>query len=190
MDFKSLQPGATYFYYPRPLCVVGVWDSKKERANFVPVAWAGPLASRPPLFGVSLSPKTYSHQLLLQTGEFSLSFLPWQDVGLVAKLGGVSGRDVDKVAAFALELSESEVIRAPFLADAYVAAECKVTEHHAFGDQTLFAGEILRVMAREGAFAPDGTLRVEAVAPVLYLGANRYLTVDAQSLATLPEARD
>lgn len=190
MEFKSLQPGAAYFYYPRPLCVVGVWDSKRERANFVPVAWAGPLASRPPLFGVSISPKTYSHQLLLQTGEFSLSFLPWQEVALVAKLGTVSGRDVDKVATFALELAESEVIAAPFLANAYVAAECKVTERHFLGDQTLFVGEILRVMAREGAFAADGTLRMEAMAPVLYLGANRYLTVDARTLATFPEAND
>ncbi len=190
MEFKSLQPGAAYFYYPRPLCVVGVWDGKKERANFVPVAWGGPLASRPPLFGVSISPKTYSHQLLVQTGEFSLSFLPWQDVELVAKLGSVSGRDVDKVATFALELSEGEVVAAPFLANAYVAAECKVTERHSLGDQTLFVSEIVRVMVREGAFAPDGTLRVEAVAPVLYLGANRYLTVDAQSLVTLPEAKD
>ncbi|BCW92257.1 MAG: oxidoreductase [Thermoanaerobaculum sp.] len=190
MDFKSLQPGAAYFYYPRPLCVVGVWDSKRERANFVPVAWAGPLASRPPLFGVSISPKTYSHQLLLQAGEFSLSFLPWQDVELVAKLGTVSGRDVDKVAAFALELAESEVITAPFLANAYVAAECKVSERHSFGDQTLFVGEILRVAARDAVFAPDGTLRVEAMAPVLYLGANRYLTVDAKTLVTLPVAHD
>lgn len=188
MEFKSLQPGAAYFYYPRPLCVVGVWDHKKERANFVPVAWASPLASRPPLFGVSISPKTYSHQLLLQSGEFSLSFLPWQHVELVVKLGTVSGKDVDKVAKFALELAESEVIAAPFLANAYAAAELKVTERHPLGDQTLFVGEIVRVVAREGAFAPDGTLRVEATAPVLYLGANRYLTVDARTVVVLPAA--
>lgn len=181
MEFKSLQPGAAYFYYPRPLCVVGVWDRKNERANFVPVAWAGPLASRPPLFGVSLSPKTYSHQLLVQAGEFSLSFLPWSEVELVAKLGAVSGKDVDKVTVFSLELAESETVAPPFLASAYVAAECKVVERHAFGDQSLFVGEILKVAAREGAFGADGTLRVEAVPPILYLGANRYITADPGS---------
>lgn len=186
MELKSLQPGAAYFYYPRPLCVVGVWDAKKERPNFVPVAWAGPLASRPPLFGISISPKTYSHQLLVHSGEFSLSFLAWHDKELVAKLGSVSGREVDKVAAFALELTEAEAIAAPFLARAYVAAECRITDRHTMGDQSLFVGEILRVVAREGVFAPDGTLRLDRALPVLYLGANRYVTVDGNTLVHLP----
>lgn len=187
MELKNLQPGASYFYYPRPLCVVGVWDQKKQRANFVPVAWAGPLASRPPLFGISISPKSYSHQVLVQSGEFSLSFLPWQEVELTAKLGAVSGRDVDKVATFGLELAEAEVIAARFLTKAYVAAECRVVERHSFGDQSLFVGEVLRVAAREGVFAPDGTLRLERALPALYLGANRYVTVDPATLRTLAD---
>lgn len=185
MELKSLQPGASYFYYPRPLVVVGVWDQKNQRANFVPVAWAGPLASRPPLFGVSISPRSYSHQVLMQSGEFSLSFLPWHEVELMAQLGAVSGRDVDKVATYGLELIEPEVITAPLLAKAYVAAECRVAGRHALGDQVLFVGEVLRVAAREGIFAPDGTLRLDAVLPALYLGANRYLTVDPATLKTL-----
>ncbi|MCS7182123.1 MAG: flavin reductase family protein [Thermoanaerobaculum sp.] len=185
MDLKTLQPGASYFYYPRPLCVVGVWDQGKNRANFVPVAWGGPLASRPPLFGVSLSPTTYSHELIAKTGEFSLSFLPWEAVEWVAKLGAVSGRTLDKVQTFGLQLVEAEVISAPLLAQAYVAAECKVVARHLLGDQTLYVGEVVRVVAREGVFADDGTLRLEVATPILYLGANRYLTVDKETLVAV-----
>jgi flavin reductase (DIM6/NTAB) family NADH-FMN oxidoreductase RutF len=182
MELKDLHPSSAYFYYPRPLCVVGVRDEGKETTNFVPVAWATPLASRPPLFGLCLSPQTHSHGLLLKTGEFTLSFLGWQEVELVAKLGAMSGKDRDKVAALGLSLVEAELIDTPYLARAYAAAECKLVEHRVFGDQTLFVGEVLKVVAREGIFREDGVLRLDRAIPILYLGANHYLTVDPASL--------
>jgi flavin reductase (DIM6/NTAB) family NADH-FMN oxidoreductase RutF len=54
-------------------------------------------------------------------------------------------------------------------------------ERRSFGDQTLFVGEVLRVVAREGVFSEEGVLDLGRVSPVLYLGANRYLTVDRES---------
>lgn len=185
MELKDLHPGSAYFYYPRPLCVVGVHDDAKATTNFVPVAWATPLASRPPLFGVCLSPQTYSHGLLVKTGEFSLSFLDWNQAELVAKLGSTSGRETDKVAAFSLELGGSETIHTPFLARAYAAAECRVVDRRSYGDQALFVGEVLKVVAGEGLFGEDGVLRLERVLPVLYLGANHYLTVDRATVRAL-----
>jgi len=181
MEHKALHPGAAYFYYPRPLCVVGVRDEAKETTNFVPVAWATPLSSRPPLYGVCLSPKTYSHGLLVKAEEFTLSFLDFQDAPLVAQLGRLSGRDVDKVAFLELELAEAESISTPYLLRAYAAAECKLVERRSFGDQTLFVGEVLKVVAREGTFTEEGILDLGRVNPVLYLGANYYLTVDRGS---------
>jgi len=181
MELRALHPGAAYFYYPRPLCVVGVRDEAKGTSNFVPVAWATPLSSRPPLYGVCLSPKTYSHGLLVKAGEFTLSFLDFQDAPVVAKLGQLSGRNVDKVATLGMELAEGETIATPYLSRAYAAAECKLVERRSFGDQTLFVGEVLRVVAREGVFSEEGVLDLGRVSPVLYLGANRYLTVDRES---------
>ena len=75
MVHVSSVPGSCYFYYPRLVCVVGVRDESRSTTNFAPVAWTTPLSSDPPLFGVCLSPKTYSHQLALKTGEFTVNFL-------------------------------------------------------------------------------------------------------------------
>lgn len=181
MTHQSTVPGACYFYYPRLVCVVGVRDESRSTTNFAPVTWASPLSSDPPLYGICLSPKTYTHQLVLKSGEFSISFLPHEHAPLVDRLGSLSGRDTDKVKALSLALEPPEVLSTPTLARAYIAAECSLRERHHLGDQTLFVGEIERILTLEGAFDEDGVLRVERVSPLLYLGCKRYVTTDAST---------
>lgn len=186
MEGKSVPPGSLYFYYPRPICIVGIQDQARGTPNFMPVVWASPVASRPPLFAVCLSPKTYSHGLLMKTREFTVSFLPWEKVELVARLGSVSGRDTDKVKAFSLELADGEFVKTPYLKEAYVAAECSLVEHRSFGEETLFIGEVLKIIAKNGTFDEQGVLRLDRVAPVLYVGGNQYATVDPGTLQMFP----
>lgn len=178
MERKSQAPGSSYFYYPRLVCVVGVRDDAKATTNFAPVAWATPLSSHPPLFGVCLSPATYSHHLALKTGEFTINFLPHSQAVVAEALGKLSGKKVDKVAALSLTLESSEVVATPFLAVAYAAAECTLVERHQFGDQTLLVGEVLRVHITGDACDADGVVRLDRVQPLLYLGSNRYATTD------------
>jgi len=99
MTRESSVPGSCYFYYPRLVCVVGVRDEAKGTTNFAPVAWTTPLSSDPPLFGVCLSPGTYSHHLVLKTGEFTANFLSQEHASLAEGLGKLSGRETDKVKA-------------------------------------------------------------------------------------------
>lgn len=172
----SSDPGSCYFYYPRLVCVVGIRDDAKGTTNFAPVTWATPLSSDPPLFGICLSPATYSHQLVLKSGEFTINFLTEEHAGLAETLGKLSGRETDKVKALALEIEAGEAIATPSLAIAYVAAECLLVERHHLGDQTLVVGEVQRLHVAAGAFDADGVLRVEATSPLLYLGSSRYAT--------------
>ena len=176
MIHVSSVPGSCYFYYPHLVCVVGVRDESKGTTNFAPVAWTTPLSSDPPLFGVCLSPKTYSHQLVLKTGEFTVNFLTEKHAALASQLGRLSGRDTDKVGALALETEPGEVLSTPFLAEAYVAAECGLVERHHLGDQTLLVGEVQRIHTHPDAFDSDGVLRTGTIGPLLYLGSNRYAT--------------
>ena len=182
MERESVAPGACYFYYPRLVCVVGVRDEARGTVNFAPVAWASPLSSDPPLFGVCLSPATHSHHLVLRTGEFTVSFLDRSQAELAQSLGRLSGRDVDKVAALGLALDLPESLETPSLAAAYVSAECLLRERHHLGDQTLFVGEVQVVHARAGVFDNEGVLRSEVLSPLLYLGSRRYVTVDATTV--------
>lgn len=178
MERKSEAPGSSYFYYPRLVCVIGVRDEAKGTTNFAPVAWSTPLSSHPPLFGVCLSPATHSHRLVLATGEFTINFLPHSAAAIAERLGKLSGKRVDKVATLSLDLEPGEVIATPFLALAYAAAECTLVERHQFGDQTLLVGEVLRVHLVAGGCDADGVVRLDRVAPLLYLGSNRYVSTD------------
>lgn len=178
MQRQTVTPGSCYFYYPRLVVIVGVRDDAKGSANFAPVAWAAPLSSDPPLFGICLSPSTYSHQLVLRTGEFTVNFLNHADATLAAELGRLSGREVDKVRALSLEVEPAEALNTPSLARAYAAAECLLRDRHQIGDQTLFVGEVQLIHAAEEAFDADGILRLERAAPLFYLGGSRYVSAD------------
>ncbi len=169
-------PGSCYFYYPRLVCIVGVRDDAKATTNFAPVAWTTPLSSDPPLFGVCLSPRTFSHQLVLRTGEFTVNFLTEGQAALADELGRLSGRDTDKVKALGLELEPAEALSTPVLAAAYVSAECALIERHHVGDQTLLVGEVHQIHTKPEAFDSDGVLRIDRFSPLLYLGSNRYAT--------------
>jgi len=176
MVHVSSVPGSCYFYYPRLVCVIGVRDESKGTTNFAPVAWTTPLSSDPPLFGACLSPKTYSHQLVLKTGEFTVNFLTEAHAALADELGRLSGRETDKVKALSLDLEPGETLATPILAVAYVSAECALVERHHVGDQTLLVGEVHQIHTTPDAFDADGVLRIERLNPLLYLGSNRYAT--------------
>jgi flavin reductase (DIM6/NTAB) family NADH-FMN oxidoreductase RutF len=62
-----------------------------------------------------------------------------------------------------------------------VFAECLLVERHQLGDQTLFVGAVQHVRARPGAFDERGVLSLEAAAPLLYLGGNRWATAVGSS---------
>ena len=188
MVHVSSVPGSCYFYYPRLVCVVGVRDESNSTTNFAPVAWTTPLSSDPPLFGVCLSPKTYSHQLVLKSGEFTVNFLTEKHAGLADQLGRLSGRETDKVKALSLDIEPGDTLSTPILTVAYVAAECALVERHHVGDQTLLVGEVHQIHAAPDVFDADGVLRIQHLSPLLYLGSNRYATTERHPVFPLGEA--
>ena len=162
-----------YGYYPGLVAVVTV-DTGTER-NVMSAGWNVALSFVPPLYGVSIAPSRHTHDLILEAGEFGVNFLPLEKARLISAVGGVSGRDVDKFAQFQIATDPSLRTSAPVLADAYVTYECKLRDHHTFGDHTLFAGEIVVMHIAKGAFSGDKVLRPDEVAPAIYLGQDYYL---------------
>jgi len=181
------ETASSYFYYPRPVGVVGVADPARASVNFATATWITPLASNPPLLGVCLSPQTYTYHLLLAAGEFTLSFVEHQHAALVARIGRLSGREVDKVKTLGLEVRSAQTIGGGFLAEAYVAAECVLSSRHQLGDQTLMVGEVQRVHASEEVFDELGVLRVDRICPLLYLGGGCFVGTDPASLVRTRE---
>ena len=171
-----------YYFYPQLVAVVGV--EYKGKVNFLSVAWNTALSFTPPMYGISLTKKRYSFDLIKNAGEFTCNFLPFEKSDIVHKCGRVSGTDVDKIKKIPLELQPSETIASPGLKEAYTMLECKLVDIVVTGDHNLFVGEILTAQVDGEYFNEDGTLRTEKIKPALYLGAETYITTDSNSIIT------
>ncbi|BDG15359.1 flavin reductase family protein [Thermus brockianus] len=157
---------AFYHYYPGVPAVVGV--RLGGRVNFCPAVWNTGLSADPPLFGVSLSPKRFTHGLLLEARRFSASFHPYTQAALVQWLGSVSGREVDKGQAPHF-LGQTGV---PILEGAYAAYELALLEVCSFGDHDLFVGRVVAVWEEEALLDERG--RPRPGLSLLYYGKGLY----------------
>ena len=177
--------GVGKFYQHYPAVAAVVTTRVGEKANAMAAAWHSCLSFEPPLYGVAISPKRFTHELILEAEEFGVNFLPFEKAAIVAEMGGSTGKEVDKFQVF--HIGEEEPIEggAPVLVDAYAAYECELVSHHAFGDHTWFVGEIVMVHLVEGALTGEGILDPSSVKPTMYLGADRYVTVLPESLCYL-----
>ena len=68
---------------------------------------------------------------------------------------------------------------------AYAAFECKLVDDITCGDHQLLVGEIVAVHVSSEVFDEDGVLDLKKITPVLYMGAERYITEMKCSLNTL-----
>lgn len=177
--------GVGKFYQHYPALAAVVTARLGEKANAMAAAWHSSLSRKPPLYGVAISPKRFTHDLILEVGEFGVNFLPFERVEIIAAVGGSTGREVDKFEAFKIAEERPVLTSVPILQDAYAAYECKLVSHHTFGDHTWFVGEILRVHLLEEALTEEGVLDLVRVTPSLYLGADLYLSPRPESIRRL-----
>jgi len=172
-----------YHYYPAVTAIVTVRHG--NRSNALAVAWNFPLSVDPPLFGVAISPKRYSHELIVEAKEFAVNFVPLEKAELIAAVGGTSGRAVDKFKRYRIEAERPLKINSPILRDAYASYECRVVNRVEAGDHDIFIGEIVALHYQEDAFDEKGTLNLHKVSPALYLGSEQYLGTARDTLRRL-----
>lgn len=174
MKKEILNRPELYQHYPAVAAVVTVQHG--ERKNALACAWHSALSFAPPYYGVLISAKRYSYQLILDASAFAVNFLPFEQVDLIAKVGRNSGRDLDKFSAFRIAVEDQPDALAPILKDAYAVYECRLVARHPCGDHDLFVGEIVRAYQAEQAFTPEGVLQTDHIQPALYLGSDWYTT--------------
>jgi flavin reductase (DIM6/NTAB) family NADH-FMN oxidoreductase RutF len=175
--------GAYYHHYPRVAAIVTA--QAKGRQNAMAVAWHTSIAFEPPLYGISIAPKRFTYQLIVESKEFGVNFLPFSEAELVASVGGSKGEEIDKFRRFDIARDKSVKTAVPILKDAYAAYECKLVDDRGYGDHRLLVGEIVVVHWLKGAFSPEETLDLARVSPILYLGSERYLTVSTETIKYL-----
>ena len=175
--------GAFYQHYPRVAVIVTAHAGGRD--NAMAVAWHMSISKSPPLYCVDISPGHLTYKFIAQSKEFGVNFMPDTKAELVAAVGGSKGSEVDKFRAFHIKKDAAAKTAVPILKDAYAAFECKLVDDRLYGDHRLLIGEIVAVHYLEETFTEDGTLNLEKVSPVLYLGNEQYLNVADCRIRTL-----
>lgn len=130
--------------YPLPAVMVSC-KRPGEKPNIVTVAWAATVCSEPPMLSVSIRPERYSHEIIMETGEFVVNLTTKQLARATDYCGVKSGRDVDKFKEIGLHEQPSTVIAAPGIAESPVNIECKVVESKLLGSHTMFIAKVVSI---------------------------------------------
>jgi len=166
--------GAFHQHCPKVAAIVTA--QFKGKANAMTVDWHTSLSLSPPLYGICVVPGRLTYQLIIDSEEFGINFLPFEAVELVHLVGSTGGRYIDKFQRFNITLEPPVKTKVPILEAAYAAYECQLVDDRDHGDHRLLVGEIVAVHWQQEAFTPEETLDLDKVNPVLYLGGELYLT--------------
>lgn len=116
----------------------------------MPASWNTPVSEEPPTVGVVVDRETFTNECLESLGEATINVPSDAQLQLVYNIGSVSGRDVDKVAKFSLEIIPSTHIKPPGLKGSIAILESRVYEKIPVGEVNLYILEILSVKVLEG----------------------------------------
>lgn len=141
---KTIWQGGTQLA-PVPVVLVGCGDGKDFKYNLITVAWAGTLASDPPMVGIGIRPERYSRGLIESCGAFTVNMPTVSMAEKVDLCGVVSGRDTDKFSECGFTAVSAEKISAPIVAQCPLSLECQVRHTLNLGSHILYIGEILAV---------------------------------------------
>ena len=173
------------FYQHFPTVAAIVTSHGLGRDNAMACAWHCPLSRSPALYGVSISSRRFTYELIIDGEEFGVNFAPFELAELIASVGGSTGRDVDKFERFKIERVEPIKTSVPILKDAYASYECKLVDHRTYGDHGWFVGEIVATHLLQEAFTDKDVIDLDRVSPVLYLGAELYLAPSKETVRYL-----
>ena len=182
---KSVSDSIGNFYQHYPKVAVIVTAHAGGRDNAMSIAWHTSISKTPPLYCVVVSAHHFTYKLIVDSKEFGVNFVPDTRAELVAAIGGSKGSEMDKFKAFAIAKDNPVKTKVPILKDAYTAFECKLVEDRQYGDHRLLVGEIAAAHCIDAVLMEDGTLDLEKVNPVLYMGSEKYLNLAECKARTL-----
>ncbi len=166
------------FHYPTAPVIVTAKHGLKE--NAMTAAWHAPLSHEPSLYAIMLSQKRFTCQLILESKEFGVNFMPLDKAEFLAKVGGTKGAEIDKFDKFKIAREKAIRTSVPIIKDAYASYECRLIDHRPYGDHELLVGEVVAVHYEKEAFTDKG-LNAAKARPVVYLGGDNYTTINPET---------
>ena len=176
---KSL--GAQTIIFPTPVWIVCSYDTH-DKPNGMAVAWGGVCCSEPPCVTVSLRKATHSYGSIMTRKAYTVNVLSEDRIEVADYFGIASGRDHDKFADTGLTAVKSDLVDAPYIAEAPLVLECRLKQTVELGLHTQFIGEIVDVKVEKSTLDEKGAPDVTKIKPVIYApkrrayyGLGRYL---------------
>ena len=175
----SEEPGA--FFQHRPVVATIVTTHAGGKDNALAIGLHTLISHNPPICGIAVMPERFTYQLITESKEFGVNFLPFEEVKLVCAVGSSTGRKIDKFQKFDIVKDKSVRTAVPILKNAYAAYECKLVDDRGYGSHRWLVGEIVAVHWLKEVYTPENTLDLDKVSPILFLGRNVYLTTSKDS---------
>ncbi len=124
-----------------PRQVVLVTCRHKGKDNVITLAWHSPLSFYPEMYGILISRKRYSYDIIKKSKVFCVNFISADMKDLAVKCGTTSGRDLDKFIEFGLEKEECKTIDCCRIKDVLGYIECELVDEIETGDHVIFVGK-------------------------------------------------
>lgn len=179
-NFRKI--GATTYLSPIPAVVLGCADPEHgHKPNLITIAWAGVVCSKPPMVSVSIRKSRLSHEIISNTGEFTLNLIGKELCEKMDFCGVKSGREVDKFEACGLTPVKAEPLEiAPAVAEAPAFLSCRVKEVIELGSHDLFLAEVLETHVADRFFTESGSIREEDMELVCYVHGKYHAVGESQ----------
>lgn len=161
--------------YPGMVAVVGVFHEGK--VNFMAAGWHAYLSMSPPMYGVAIGRERHTYDIIKQSNQFTINFLPFEEAGFIQYIGSVSGAVVDKNQVYD-QPWRMEREGFPLLDNAYMAYECHVHQTVPTGDHDWVIGNIAGCHYKEEKFLENGLPNFEKLNIPLYLGRSSYIRLN------------
>jgi flavin reductase (DIM6/NTAB) family NADH-FMN oxidoreductase RutF len=155
--------------YPSPVGLIVSADENKK-PNIATVAEVFNIGLRDPTYiGIALRKATYSHGLIVKSGEFTVNLAPAALVEVADLIGTISGRDgLDKFAEFKLSPVASSRVIPPIIGECPVNLECKLWSLTEVGDHDLFIGEVVCMHVDADKLEEGQRVIIEKADPLCY----------------------
>jgi flavin reductase (DIM6/NTAB) family NADH-FMN oxidoreductase RutF len=124
--------------------VVLLTTQHKGRANVMTMSWHMMVEFEPPLVACIVSDANFSFDALRMTRECVIAIPGRRLARTVVDVGNVSGRNIDKFAAFGLTPVPAARVAPPLIAECFANLECRVSDTRLVPKYGLFILEVLK----------------------------------------------
>lgn len=170
---KTIWPGSTQLA-PNPVVLIGTGDGKRHPWDIMTAAWAGTIASDPPMVAVGVRASRFTYHQIESLQCFTVNMPTAEQAETVDYCGVISGRDTDKFKARNLTAQAAAKVIAPIVAECPLALECVVKQRLELGSHIVYLAEVVAVQVTKELIDENGKLDLKKANLLAYAHGHYY----------------